>query len=88
MSETPSTIELMPNDLIYQVVIYKNPKDYPSKYVARRFNIIASGPTPTEEVFFSDTLKQIRMQVMERYPNLLQIERDPNDEKHIYEVWI
>ena len=85
MSET---VELMPDNLIYHVVVYKNPKDYPSKYVARRFNIVPSGPVPTNETVFGDSIREVRAKVMDNYPDLIRTDRTPEDEKQIYEVWI
>lgn len=84
----PEKIGLMPNNLIYQVVVYKNPKDLPGKYAARRFNITQEGDVPTDEVISCNCLRDIRVWISENYPNLCRMESGQGDRKYIYEVWI
>ena len=82
------TVQLMPDSIIYIVVIYKSPKDYRGKYVARKFNVYPGGEVPTDEVISGDSIRDVRYQVASRYPNLVRLDRSPEDEKHIYEVWV
>lgn len=69
-------------------VIYRHPRDYPDKYVVRRWWI---GRTPgkpqpdTDRFFVADTLEGVRAHIP---PNFFRIERDPNDEPQIVECWI
>lgn len=62
-------------------VIYFNTKDYPQKYVTRKF----LNETPTTEVFTENTLDEIR----ERIPvGLFRLDRHPQDDPVIVETWI
>jgi hypothetical protein len=68
-------------------VIYKQPRDYPDGYVARRWIIGAKPgePVPTEEFATAPTLEEIRKHV----PGYcVRLERDPRDEPQIVECWI
>ena len=40
--------------------VYASPSDYPDKYVARRFDVDASGATPSASVIVMDDLKELR----------------------------
>lgn len=62
-------------------VIYNKPTDYPNNYVARKF--INNAPSTTIHV--ADSLEEIRKLVPE---GLFKIERFPNDDPKIVEVWI
>lgn len=61
--------------------IYKHPSDYPDKFVARCFNF----NRPTTAVYTADTLEEIRRLIPQ---GLFRLERDPNDDPVIVEVWI
>ena len=64
-------------------VVYCNPKDFPNKYVCRRFEI-NNQPIPQEIVGEDDTLEEIRQKI----PSYCsRIDRHPNDEPQIVEVW-
>lgn len=68
---------------IFQYVIYDSPKDYPGKWVARRWTIrhgqIIAGPA-----YICDSLEAAR----EHVPfELFNIGRQPDDEPTIKEVW-
>lgn len=73
-------------DLIMWVV-YDSPRDYPGKYVARRW---MTGPypdgLPTDEVIVSDDLEDIRDELSSR--GLVCLERYPGDEPQIVECWV
>lgn len=64
------------------IVIYKNPSDFPGKYVARLFNL----DVPTKMCAIADTyqeiLKAIPRQIMVRFP------RNMEDDKCIVETWV
>ncbi len=66
--------------------IYARPKDYPDHFVARRWEVRHSGPTPTAEVIVSGDLEQIRDAMRAR--RLTCIGRKPADEAQIVESWI
>ena len=61
-------------------VIYKNPKDHPGKYVARKFIL----DKPTEECFIANSLEEVRAKLPK---GLTCFDRDPSDDKCIVESW-
>lgn len=69
--------------------IYYDPKDFPKKWVARRFN----GPNPTKEHFVCDDVENVRRWIKIRCSELgmgepVCFKRDPNDDPKIIESWI
>lgn len=61
--------------------VYCRPRDYPSGYIARRFIL----DKPTGETVTGETLEAVR----ERLPwGLYRMERAPEDDPVIVEVWI
>lgn len=62
-------------------VIYKNPLDYPNKFVARKWLT----DIPTQTLHTADTLEEIRKQIP---TGLVNINRQPSDDPTIVEVWI
>ena len=70
------------------VTVYKNPKDYPQKYVGRLFLIrpIKDGKTePTNVFIVKDTLEELQQHIPKMYRRL---NRDIKDDPVIYETWI
>lgn len=61
--------------------IYKSPKDFEGKYVTRLFNV----EHPTEYCVVKDTLEQAREVLPE---GLTKIDRQPQDDPVIVEVWL
>jgi hypothetical protein len=61
--------------------IYFNPKDYPGKFVLRKW----INDIPTDEVYTADSLDEIRMKVP---LGLMCIKRYPQDDPVIVETWI
>jgi hypothetical protein len=68
-----------------QWVIYAHPRDYPSKYVMRRWNISAGTMMATEEMALAETLEEIRKHVP---PGLFCLRRFEDDDPCIVEVWL
>lgn len=71
---------------IEHFVIYEKPKDFPDKFVVRRFVIAGPEPAPDKEPWaVVDTLEAARKKVpWGQY----RIERDPSDDPVIVESWI
>lgn len=67
--------------------IYASPRDYPDKFVARMFEVDASGARPTESIVISDSLDTIR-ECMAIQMGLTCITRSPEDEPQIVESWL
>jgi hypothetical protein len=66
--------------------VYAKPRDYPTGYVARMFEIIGGRSGPTHRAMYSLDLEPIQ-EKLER-AGLARLERDETDEPHIIEVWI
>jgi hypothetical protein len=66
--------------------VYKHPKDYPSDYVARLWEVNASGPVATASVVIAPSLEFLREQMMEM--GLVMMTRSPKDDPVIVETWL
>jgi hypothetical protein len=69
-------------------VVYERPRDYPDKFVVRRWWIgTGSGKPEADQDWFylGKTLEDVRAQVPE---GCFRLNRDPNDEPQIVEFWI
>jgi hypothetical protein len=67
--------------------VYDNPRDYPGKYVARRFDVDASGPKPSASIIVMEDLDKLR-DVLAFEMHLTCLTRDPDDEPQIVETWL
>jgi hypothetical protein len=65
--------------------IYKHPLDYPDAWVARRLIVRAGQIWMTYDMFTADTLDEVRALLPQ---GLDRIDRSPNDDPVIAEVWI
>lgn len=63
------------------ICVYCNPKDYPSKYVARLWDC----NIPTQIMATADTLEGIRAKIPD---TMVRLERDQRDDPVIVETWI
>lgn len=63
------------------ICIYNSPEDYPGKYVARLWD----GDKPTTLVAIADSLEEIRET---KPPEMMIMDRMPNDDLVIVETWI
>ena len=67
-------------------VIFFNPSDFPGKYVARRQSVGPGGKiTKDPRPFMVGTLELVRAALP---PELTRLNRDPNDDPCIFEVWV
>lgn len=67
---------------LFIYTIYKNPHDFPNKFVVRKFNL----DVPLEPaVFIGDTLEEARNAIP---PGLICMPRHAMDKPHIVECWI
>ena len=67
--------------------VYDNPKDYPGKFVARRFEVDATGPKPTASIIVMDDLDALR-DVLCYEMHLTCLCRNAEDEPQIVETWL
>lgn len=63
------------------ITVYKHPVDYPTKYVARLFDLEAQTPF----VVLADTLHEVRKAIPARF---IKFPPDQCDDSHIIEVYI
>lgn len=66
------------------ICVYRFPKDYPDKYVARIFD----GTKPTNVVMISENVEEIRVNIMKSFPDKIPFARCKGDCKSIVESWI
>lgn len=70
---------------LWTYAVYHNPADFPGKYVVRRYASSQNFVFPQAVLAVEDTLEAAR----EKLPQGLgRIERDPNDDPAIVEVWL
>jgi len=71
-------------------VVYDHPRDFPDKFVARRHDIYRGDQEPhaSEEHLAADTLKELRDRIIRLNPNLSRLNRFPDDDRNIVEVWL
>jgi hypothetical protein len=66
--------------------IYAHPRDFPDKYVARKFVADGGDPVPTEDVLLANTIAPLRAEMARR--GLMRLARSVGDEPQIVEVWL
>jgi hypothetical protein len=66
--------------------VYRQPRDYPNGYVARRFEVDSKlGPVATSNVHVGDTLEAVRAKLP---PGLYRLPRDDRDAPSVVETWL
>ena len=68
--------------------MYKHPNDRPGEYVASKFVITEDFYRSSNESISSRSLRDVRNVLRSLYPDLIQLNRPPDDEPHIVEVWL
>jgi hypothetical protein len=66
--------------------IHERPKDYPTGFVAKMFELSSAGPQPTRYAIRSEELEPIREKLSRA--GLVCLPRDDGDEPQIIESWI
>lgn len=72
--------------IMEQWVVYQRPKDFPSNYVARKWLIRRGGIEATASVMVCRTIDRLRRELAGR--GLTCLDRDPEDDPSIVEVWL
>jgi hypothetical protein len=67
--------------------VYKHPRDYPDKFVARRFDVDGDGPKPSASIIIAPDLDQLR-DILERDLHLVCLSRNEGDDPVIVETWL
>ena len=65
--------------------VYKDPSDYPGKFVIRRFVISGGNVEPANLICVEDDLETALTRLP---PGLVKIDRFENDDPKILEVWM
>jgi hypothetical protein len=65
--------------------VYKNPTDYPDKFVARRFDVDAAKASAS--IIVMDDLDKLR-DVLQFEMGLAKLMRSPGDAPQIVETWL
>lgn len=68
-------------------VVYDSPSDYPGKFVARRWEVGAEGPRPTESMIIMEDLEALRDVLMVEM-GLVKLMRSDGDDPKIVETWM
>ena len=68
-----------------QYVIYESPKDYPNKFVMRKWVIESANLIPKEVIAVANTIAEVRKCVP---PGFVCLQRSDNDDPIIRETWI
>lgn len=71
--------------MLEMFVIYNSPRDYPGKFVLRRWIIEAGISRPDDSAIIANALETVRAAVP---LGMYRLERDPQDEPQIVESWI
>jgi len=67
--------------------VYEHPADYPDKFVARRFDVDASGARPSASILVAPDLETLR-DILAFELHLVKLMRSPEDQPHIVETWL
>ena len=73
-------------DVLSIWVIYDHPSDYPDSFIARRYFSYYEIQEPTMDVIVAPDYEYIR-NALEKY-GLVKLDRHPNDDPKIMEIWI
>jgi hypothetical protein len=67
--------------------LYSHPSDYPSSFVVREQSVYSGGTlVKSPEAYLFDTLEEVRGWLTQQ--GLTNIDRYPNDDSVIVEVWV
>lgn len=78
----------MPECLLVTFTIYEKPKDYPDKFVVRRWAVVRGRPNPVPDPkawAVADSLEMARKALP---PGLVCTQRYPGDDPVIVETWV
>jgi len=66
-------------------IVYRNPSDYPNKWVVRTHYVIGGQTKPSNQLFVGDILDDVRAAIP---PGRVRLRPHPEDDPVIYEVWV
>ena len=69
--------------------VYYQPRDYPESYAVRGFEITADGPVPDPApLAIVAELIEARRAILNAAPGSVRVERYPDDDPVLVEVWL
>lgn len=77
----------MKGDVLSMWTVYDHPKDYPDKYVARRFDIADGKAAATDSIIIAADLKTLR-DILAIEMHLGRLTRSSDDDPKIVETWL
>jgi hypothetical protein len=80
-------VEVQAMSALAMWTVYDHPKDYPDKYVARRFDAGRDGPKISDSIIIAGDLETLRT-ILAVEMHLTCIPRDPADDPVIVEIWL
>jgi hypothetical protein len=66
--------------------VYRHPRDYPDKFVARLFEVDAAGSRATGSIVIAEKLERLQDEMMQM--GLVKLMRSPGDDPVIVETWL
>lgn len=85
MIDSYADIDIRKISSLPMISIYFNPKDYPDQYVARVFDIRPGTVYATRYVMISNNLGELQRAMPNGFERM---DRFPNDEHELLEVWL
>lgn len=76
----------MMDDPLFGWTVYENPKDFPGKFVARKWIARDGRVIATEEIKLGDTLQEVREHLQPL--GMVCFQRSPGDDPVIVECWL
>jgi hypothetical protein len=77
------------NVFMEQWAVYNHPLDHPHHWVARKWIIPKAGePYASKVCFIAGTLEEVRAHIMKEMPGAVKLDRFPQDDWSIHEVWL
>lgn len=73
------------SDVLSMWTVYNHPSDHPDHWVARRWEILASGPSPTDDKLLAGSVEDVRAMLPE---GLFRLDRQEEDDPVIFETWL
>ena len=71
------------------LTVYDHPLDHPEYYVARWWDILEDSVLrPEQRAYLFKDLDTLRAWIQQEWPWLHRLERFPNDDPNILEVWL
>lgn len=71
-----------------QWVIYARPTDHPEHFVVRRWRVGANRIEALPQFWLGPDIEAARQVVLANYPDAYRLDRSPDDDPCIAEVWI